>query len=189
MKIAINVDQTETQKIMLYIKKIKNYGIQFEMFNSDEEMNAADLTRIMHKYDRNSNIVFIGECGVHDFLNLLDIYKYYRRQKQKILLTVGTKRLPIKVSSILYIESQKRKVYFYTVDNTYIVSSTFTNELKKLEKLDFVQSHRSYMVNMNYIVGIERDFIALSNNIIVPLSRSKYSIVCSEYSKYVNKIK
>lgn len=103
----------------------------------------------------------------------------------KINIKVGIKTVTIDVSSILYIESQGREVYFYTKDTTYKTYSSFSNEQKRLEKFDFVQSHRCYAINLAYIKAVERDQIVLNNNQKVPLSRNKYHYFYSKYANFI----
>ncbi len=106
-------------------------------------------------------------------------------RNNKINIKVGTKVVTVDVSSIIYIESQGREVYFYTKETIYKIYSSFSKEQKRLERFNFVQSHRCYSINMAYVKAVEKTQVLLINNQRISLSRNKYHNFYSKYANYI----
>ncbi|MDD3174033.1 MAG: LytTR family DNA-binding domain-containing protein [Herbinix sp.] len=75
-------------------------------------------------------------------------------------------KVPIK--EILYFESANRKVNIITIKG----SDTFYGTLESIaEKLPyFINIHKSYLVNYNYVIKMEYHQLIMSNTVILPIS-------------------
>ncbi|MGO1652754.1 LytR/AlgR family response regulator transcription factor [Senegalia sp. (in: firmicutes)] len=62
----------------------------------------------------------------------------------------------IPTNEIVYIESQIKRIYIYTLSEKHEIKSYTLNKLMKELKDDFIRIHRSYIVNKNYITKIDR---------------------------------
>lgn len=56
---------------------------------------------------------------------------------------------------------------------------------KQLTDLDFVRTHKSYLVNCKYIFSIEKNRVILDNKAEIPLSRQKADIVKSKFKNHL----
>lgn len=83
----------------------------------------------------------------------------------------GIVRVPFK--EIIYFESVKRDVYVCTQNEKYKINETLNSLYDKVKDNDFVFSHRSFLVNFNYVRNIMGNFIILSNGEEIPMSKSK----------------
>lgn len=83
-----------------------------------------------------------------------------RGQKQKI-----------RFSSIRYIESSGRKMFLYTDDGSFETYMTVEDALNKLPP-QFIQCHRSYIVNAHRIEKYSADGVMLAGKELIPISRS-----------------
>lgn len=83
---------------------------------------------------------------------------------------------PIKIENIPYIESLQKKTLFYNNKKCYQTNYTL-KELTQLLPNYFIRIHRSYIVNINNIKEITRDYsstilITLSDNTTLPVSQT-----------------
>lgn len=83
-----------------------------------------------------------------------------RGQKQKI-----------RFSAIRYMESSGRKMFLYTDDGSFETYMTMDDALCKLPT-QFIQCHRSYIINADRIEKYSGDGVLLSGRALVPISRS-----------------
>lgn len=83
----------------------------------------------------------------------------------------GTKNIRLNVNSILYIQADGIYLNIVTADRKYLVRTTITAALTDLPSEDFIQVHRSYIVNLKPITSYKRNLIFI-NEIQIPLSRS-----------------
>lgn len=90
-----------------------------------------------------------------------------------MLLSIG-KNSNVDTGRILFLKSYINYTEFNFLNNKSVISA-YT--LKKyeclLENYNFKRVHRSYIVNMDYVILVTGSEIHLSNGSIVPLSRRK----------------
>lgn len=80
-------------------------------------------------------------------------------------------RQKIRFSAIRYIESFGRKMYLYTDNGSFETYMTVRDVLSKLPS-QFMQCHRSYIINLNRIEKCSVDSVLLTGKILVPISKS-----------------
>jgi two-component system, LytTR family, response regulator len=90
-----------------------------------------------------------------------------------MLLSLG-KHSNVDTGRILFLKSYINYTEFNFLDNMSVISAY---SLKKyeyiLEKYNFKRVHRSYIVNMDYVILVSGSEIHLSNGSIVPVSRRR----------------
>lgn len=78
-------------------------------------------------------------------------------------------KVPIK--DILYFESENRKINIITVDQIHTFYGTLDDVFEKVKQYNFLDIHKSYLVNYNYIVKFEYRQITLTNQTVLPISQ------------------
>lgn len=81
----------------------------------------------------------------------------------------------VNADDIIYVEIEQlghRKTNVITINGTYVSSNKITFWEEKLISTVFVKTHKSYIINMNYITKYERDSLELANAYTVPISRN-----------------
>ncbi|MCL2662954.1 MAG: LytTR family DNA-binding domain-containing protein [Oscillospiraceae bacterium] len=58
--------------------------------------------------------------------------------------------------------------------------------LKERLPPQFVYTHKSFLVNMDFIKRIERDRVLLLNNVEIPVSKGKYTMLKKTYFSYIS---
>jgi DNA-binding LytR/AlgR family response regulator len=74
------------------------------------------------------------------------------------------------IKDIQYIEAFKNYLELYFVDSRQIIRSTLTDFQKALPQDHFIQTHRSFIVNINFLEKIGSDFVVIGKT-EVPISR------------------
>ncbi|QES75944.1 response regulator transcription factor [Clostridium diolis] len=171
--------------------------------------NGIDIARRIRDSDKECKIIFITSSKEHA-IDSYDVCALYyilkpineekltnaikiaveslnKENKQVIIMNKkGNYRIPYK--DIIYAESKARVV------NIYMKSSEVISFYSKLE--DFFQSlkderflrcHKSFVVNMDFILKIENSCAFMLNNIIIPITNSKIALIREKYYDYLLK--
>jgi len=93
----------------------------------------------------------------------------------------------INVNDILFLEAQNQQVNIKTKNDKFIMRGKLSDYVEELEKCDFVLAHRSYLVNMKYVKGINRQEIMIEDGAILPISRLRYKDVKQSFHDYISK--
>lgn len=88
-------------------------------------------------------------------------------------LTIQTRgqKQKLRFSAIRYLESMGRKMFLYTDSGSFETYMTMEEALQKLP-VQFIQCHRSYIVNSDRIEKYCADELALTEGVLVPISRT-----------------
>jgi len=83
----------------------------------------------------------------------------------------------------LYVEAQNRKVIYYTSGREQIVCTELFSSVcdSLLQHREFIQVHRSFLVNMNYIRSIGTMDMCLHNGTNVPLAQRRVADIKKHY--------
>ena len=86
------------------------------------------------------------------------------------------------VSSIFYIEVLGHQCHIHLAQNRELVTYQGLDKLEAaIDDPDFLRCHRSVLVNMNYIQGVEQNDFRLSSGALVPISFSNLSRVRNQF--------
>lgn len=91
----------------------------------------------------------------------------------------------IRIDTIKYVEYMNKRLIFYTFEGVYKTIGTLSNLFEKLKEYGFVQTHQSFIVNMNMIKNFTRNEVVLIDNSTVMLSLRKRAKVLRAYSKFL----
>ncbi|MBE6083326.1 MAG: response regulator transcription factor [Tissierellaceae bacterium] len=96
---------------------------------------------------------------------------------------IATIKIPL--NDIMYIESINRKIYLHTKRETYLLHCyKFKDLVKHYIDLEFVDIHRTCIVNIKYIFSID-DYVRLDDGTTLPLSRRKKQDVLNKFLEKV----
>ena len=110
---------------------------------------------------------------------LLDDVSLTAPQSQRVVIKDGSKIKIIPVQDIFYLEAADDFVKVFTKDGYFLKNKTMNHFEQVLDPVQFVRSHRSYIVNVQQITRIdpyEKDghVAVLRSGAKVPVSRSGY---------------
>lgn len=171
--------------------------------------NGIDIAKRIRDFDKECKIIFITSSKEHavdsyDVSALHYILKPINEEKLSSAIKIAIESLNkenkqvviinkkgnyrILYKDILYAESKARVV------NIYLKSSEVISFYSKLE--DFFQSlkderflrcHKSFIVNMDYILKIENNCAFMCNNVIIPITSSNMTVIKEKYFNYILK--
>lgn len=95
---------------------------------------------------------------------------------QTLLIHNRGKMNRLKFSAIRYLESDGRKIHIISEEGSFTTYMTISEAMLKLPN-NFVQCHRSYLVNSNRIAIIEQSELVLSTGDKIPLSRMHQKLI------------
>ena len=174
-------------------------------------MTGINVAHLINEYNRDALIVFITSSreyaleafGVkavryllkpieHNALKeAIDYCKSLMKNTKKTWL-VKTQRgiVTIDMNDITYIESYNRAMNIHKSDGSTILSSSlrssFEDALKEiLENPVFIQVHKSYVVNMNYVDTYGSSLLYLEDGDEIPISKNKSKDVKTKFLKFM----
>lgn len=126
-------------------------------------------------------------------INAVIFLKVYENAVQKIVMSLENIAIKwkndisnIPIFSITYIEHHSRKLYFYTnCEKQYISNGKINNIYRKLLDYDFVQCHKSFIINMKYIIEIKKDNVIMVGEKSIPLSKLYSRVVKKKYNLFL----
>lgn len=122
------------------------------------------------------------------FPGLDKLYERLREQKNQGLVLRdgegGITRYPYR--QLMYLEAMGRFGVLYRVDGDPVRTTLSFTELARLleQSGQFVQIHRSYMVNMHCVHRLTKGEVFLLDGTALPLSRSRQQSVCRRFLDY-----
>ncbi|MCB2296455.1 LytR/AlgR family response regulator transcription factor [Clostridium tagluense] len=174
-----------------------------------KDSNGIDIARKIREFDEECKIIFITSSQEH----AIDSYEvratYYilkpvneeklstaikiameglDKENKQILIINKKGSYKVLYKDILYGESKARIVNIYLKSHEVI---TFYSKLEdffqKLQDERFLKSHKSFIVNMDYISKIENNSIFMINNSNIPISIANITEIKEKYFKYLLK--
>ncbi len=96
----------------------------------------------------------------------------------------------IRLSKIIYIESEGHYINIFTKRKNYRLRKNLNDIEDNFIRNGFVRSHRAYLINVRYIkfINTVKNEITLENNLSVPMSRNKRNAVKNAKLQYTKNI-
>ena len=125
------------------------------------------------------------------FRNMKDAVTMYSYSDKKIILETKEGTAIISASDIIFIEAKGRKIIVYAKDGSHYVSIHNMNYwMEALDLPDFFRTHRSYIVNLEYVSFFDHSLIHLcENKYTAYLTRRKYTDFKAAYLLYAESIR
>jgi len=115
---------------------------------------------------------------------VLDIME--QEKSASIVIKEAGKLSRVQIHAIQYIESVKHNIYFHLHSGEVLSCYGTINEFCDILMSDkrFVRCHKSFVINMNYVINISsRDFV-MKDKTLIPISRQAYLEVKNSYTDY-----
>ena len=152
------------------------------------DISGMELAEQIFSSHINTNIIFVTNRDELDneleeaVSNLIQ-----KLEKDEQILEVQTKQgiefLPLK--NILYIESCKHYLRIRHVDGECEMRGKISNLEKWMTNYGFIQTHRSYLVNMRFMKMVRTNEVELDNGEILSVSRDKVQDVREKQMIYL----
>ncbi len=178
------------------------------------QKSGLDIGTLIRRLDKKSVIIYITSSddfaleayGVHAvryllkpvgeelFFEALDYaLSHTEKEKKDTSYFVKTKEglTAVPYSKIEYIESHSRKLNVCLTDKKCIQSifirKSFDEEIHELaENENFMQVHKSFLVNMNCIHKLSQENILMESGTIIPISKTRKANVKKNYFEFIS---
>lgn len=181
----------------------------FQIYILDIELNAVsglEVARKIRQNDYNAIIIFVTShkelmqeafevlafnyiVKPFEELNtkriILKAIDYVNLKKRFFTYKVGKRNYTENLDRILYFESKGRKVNINTIDQVIECYGTMKTALEQVELQMFVQVHKSYIINMEYLRTIEGEYVILKDERKLPISKKYMPLLNSAYRNYI----
>lgn len=172
------------------------------------EISGMQAAQELREFDKNVKIIFISSSpefalesyrvGAYHYLlkpidadllfSLLDTVRSELLMQEEQGLVLKSREGVIRVSfaGIEYVEVINKTVSFHLANGiTYEITAALTDfEGKLLARPEFLKTHRSYLVNLNYVQSVGSDCIATKNGHSIPVSRQRRNQVQDAYMHF-----
>lgn len=172
-----------------------------------KQINGLEAAHQIHKIDSQTIIIFITSHGelagmgyeVSAFrfltkpvkpkklIEALDAVRTQANKEKTIYVSNSEGEYRINVNDILFFEAQNQQVRIQTRDSNFVQRYNLSAYVEELAKYDFISVHRSYLVNMKYVKGMNKQEIIMENAAMLPISRLRYKDVKQSFHDYISK--
>lgn len=118
---------------------------------------------------------------------LCKVLSEYKLKHNTIELRKNNEHIFLTIDSIILIESNTRKLTYYTLDDTYIIPGKISDAQILLLPFEFLRVHKSFLINMNKVIKYEGCTFYLQGNHIAEISHVNRSSIISAYNDFVLK--
>lgn len=162
------------------LKQIQSTRIIFTTTSTEHAVDAFSLSAVHYL------VKPVSKQSVADALERCHIVSC---QEPFITIKSNQIQIPVLQEHIMYIEIIQKTCYINTTDQTTALQTkqTLSNLNDQLTLPIFMQPHRSYIVNMNYIDSISPNQIMLTNGTAIPVSRNIKEICIHTYEAFLLK--
>ena len=176
------------------------------------QKNGIELGQIIRRKDRQATMIYLTSStdyayqafGVfaqryllkplkeQEFYEAMDFAVENALQMQKTLnvnTAHGLQR--ILYHEIEYVENSARALHIFATDGKEVVSrllrKSFENDMRSLlESRDFIQIHKSFIVNLSHVRQYEPNLMTMRSGAEIPISKSRQADVKRNYLKYIS---
>lgn len=97
----------------------------------------------------------------------------------------------VDLSQVLYVEANGHYIHIHTKDNHYMFKKSLqeiidflAKKKESMEKAGFMLTHRSYLVNLEFVEQVQKTECILETGVQIPISRNSYKKVNDEFINY-----
>ena len=101
---------------------------------------------------------------------LSDYITHFEREKYLDFIS-GKRMLRLKLSEIMYIESSEKHTIIRYTGGSYETVATVAELQARINSYAFFRTHRRFIVNMKYIMEVDKSIIRLTNDEKIEISR------------------
>ena len=183
-------------------------GDQYALLFLDIQMKDINGIETAHEIRRtNSNTIIFFVTGFMEYVNdafVVDAFQFlhkpikralfdrefsralnkYHMQNKKYEIRKKSKIIRLEMNEMIYLEVLNHRISIHTIADTHEKNGRIDEEEKALRPYGFVRISRSFLVNMEHIVSIEKSDILLTGEKTVMMSRRRRADVLNQYNQF-----
>ena len=180
--------------VFLSAKDLLESPVNYELLLLDcklDTSNGIDVARELRGRGSQAAIIFVTayddyvyegyEVNAYRYLlkpidtvilrkTLSDFISHFEREKYLDFVS-GKRMIRLKLNEIMYIESSEKHSIVRHVDGSYETSVPIAELQARIGSYAFFRTHRRFIVNMKYIMEVDRNIIRLTNDEKIEISR------------------
>lgn len=114
-------------------------------------------------------------------------YRSEKHKPQMIYIDTFTGRHTFDISSIYYIEYNRRVVKIISTDGVYEIYMALKKVADIVSSYDFASPHQCFLVNLYHVQNIIKDEIIMINDDHIPLSQKKAADFKKVHNKFISR--
>ncbi|MDN7145398.1 LytTR family transcriptional regulator DNA-binding domain-containing protein [Liquorilactobacillus mali] len=169
-KLANELNQLAVSPLVIFATAYSNYAVQaFDINAIDYILKPFEQTRI-NQAIKKAQVAILSRAEPKDETTIPDKNRF-------ISIPTEDRTVVIKSNEVVSAVTENGLLSIYTKDNTYVSHETLSWLREYLDQQNFVQVHRSSIVNINNIVEVQPWFnhnfiLILTNKQRIPVGRS-----------------
>lgn len=176
-------------------EEVNGIDVAERLFEKDPSIQVIFVTGYNEMYSQSIFLQKLNLCGYlvkpvnTEYLDILlkkAAKKVSINNKNALLLKKKGEIYAIPFEQIIYLESRGHQVTVHSIKD-HIQCYEQLEKIKKDLPEHFMQCHKSYIVNMNYIEKIEKNRIYLTTGADMPISKAKYGESRKSYFAYMGR--
>ncbi|MDC1081430.1 LytTR family DNA-binding domain-containing protein [Flavobacteriaceae bacterium] len=147
---------------MMRSSKVSIYTLEFEPVTF-EDFNKGQVKFISLKH--NQLIIYISILAILILFSVFYFKKFYKKSNEDsynyLFVRADRQNIKLFISDIWAVEALKDYIKIVCENKNYIVHNNLSKFVQKLPQEDFIQIHRSFVVNIEKITSIKGDLVYL----------------------------
>ncbi|MDS1008680.1 LytR/AlgR family response regulator transcription factor [Clostridium sporogenes] len=116
---------------------------------------------------------------------ILKMFSYKENNQQCIIVKKGKNTIKVLLDNIHFFEVQNRIINIHTQREVIQYYDKIKNIEEEVPRNSFFRCHRSYIVNLKYVMKFDKTEIVLDNNTKIMLAKGKYDEFSKTFLKYI----
>ncbi|NFH40309.1 LytR/AlgR family response regulator transcription factor [Clostridium sporogenes] len=174
-----------------------------------DKFSGIDIAKHMRENNNDTKIVFITafkeyvfeafDVGAFHYLikpvdekkifkimdRILKMFSYKENNEKCIIVKKGKNTIKVLLDNIHFFEVQNRIINIHTQREVIQYYDKIKNIEAEVPRNSFFRCHRSYIVNLKYVMKFDKTEIVLDNNTKIMLAKGKYDEFSKTFLKYI----
>ncbi|MDE6727527.1 MAG: LytTR family DNA-binding domain-containing protein [Oscillospiraceae bacterium] len=150
--------------------------------------NHAELAHMGYMYDA---FRYVRKSVLERELReaVLDLGEFFALHSDQMIFKTAIGEFTKAVKYIKYFEVYGHNVFIACSDGEEQVQGTISEYEKRFCDMGFIRIHKSYLVNFRYIASVEKEYVYLTNNEKLPLSRNRVNDTKRRFELFLKNLK
>ena len=162
---GMNISKLYPQTIIVYISSVDHF--------------------VYESYQQNTFFFIRKSHFNEDYQNFVKKYqKMHLRIQEEISFIIKGVHIHIKQQDIIYVESLRNQIIIHTPIQTYTSYQTLKQTYQELNHHNFYKFNNHIIINLDYVVSIQKQHIELIKQICIPFTRGSKKTFMQRYMHY-----
>lgn len=140
---------------------------------------------VYESYQQNTFFFIRKSHFNEDYQNFVKKYqKMHLRIQEEISFIIKGVHIHIKQQDIIYVESLRNQIIIHTPIQTYTSYQTLKQTYQELNHHHFYKFNNHIIINLDYVVSIQKQHIELIKQICIPFTRGSKKTFMQRYMHY-----